>query len=83
MGAIALYHYATDLGIKVPEQLKIVGYDGTDFTRMVTPVITAVCQNIPLLAVKCVDTMIKLIQGDTDIEYHQVVDVSLQKGGTA
>lgn len=83
MGAIALYHYATDLGIKVPEQLKIVGYDGTDFTRMMTPVITAVCQNIPLLAVKCVDTMIKLIQGDTDIEYHQVVDVSLQKGGTA
>lgn len=82
MGAIALYHYATDLGIKVPEQLKIVAYDGTDFTRMVTPVITAVCQDIPLLAKLCVDTIMKLIQGEDAIEYHQVTDVYFQKGET-
>lgn len=83
MGAIALYHFATDMGIKVPEQLKIVGYDGTDFTRMVKPVITAVCQDIPLLAYKCVETIIKLIQEEPDIDYHQITDVYLQKGGTA
>ena len=83
MGAIALYHFVTDMGIKVPRDLKIVGYDGTDFTRMVTPVVTAVCQAIPLLAKKCVDTIMKLIQGDQDIEYHQITDVYLQKGGTA
>lgn len=83
MGAIALYHFVTDMGIKVPRDLKIVGYDGTDFTRMVTPVVTAVCQDIPLLAKKCVDTIMKLIQGDQDIEYHQITDVYLQKGGTA
>lgn len=59
MGAIALYHFATDLGILVPEQLKIVGYDGIDFTKMVTPVITTICQNIPLIAKKCVDTIMK------------------------
>lgn len=83
MGAIALYHFVTDMGIKVPDDLKIVGYDGTDFTRMVTPVVTAVCQDIPLLAKKCVDTIMKLIQGDRDIEYHQIIDVYLQNGGTA
>ena len=83
MGAIALYHFVTDMGIKVPRDLKIVGYDGTDFTRKVTPVVTAVCQDIPLLAKKCVDTIMKLIQGDQDIEYHQITDVYLQKGGTA
>lgn len=83
MGAIALYHFASDMGIKVPEQLKIVGYDGTDFTRMMTPVVTAVCQNIPLLANKCVDTIMKLIQGESNIEYHQIIDVYLQKGDTA
>lgn len=82
MGAIALYHFVTDMGIKVPDDLKIVGYDGTDFTRMVTPVVTAVCQDIPLLAKKCVDTIMKLIQGDRDIEYHQIIDVYLQNGGT-
>jgi len=83
MGAIALYHFATDMGIKVPEQLKIVGYDGIDFTRMVTPVVTTVCQDIPLLGKKCVDTIIKLIQNEPNIEYHQITDVYLQKGGTA
>ncbi len=83
MGAIALYHFASDMGIKVPQQLKIVGYDGTDMTRMVTPVVTAVCQDIPLLAKKCVDTVMKLVQGEGDIDYHQVTDVYFQKGGTA
>lgn len=83
MGAIALYHFVTDLGIKVPEQLKIVGYDGLDFTRMVTPKVTTVCQDIPLLARKCVETLMKLIQGEGDIEYHQITDVHLQIGGTA
>lgn len=83
MGAIALYHFVSDLGIKVPEQMKIVGYDGIDFTRLVTPTVTTVCQDIPLLAKKCVDTIIKLIEGDIDIDYHQVTDVYLQKGGTA
>ena len=83
MGAIALYHFATDMGIHVPKQLKIVGYDGTDFTRMVTPVMTSVCQNIPLIAKQCVDTIIKLIQGEDGIDYHQIIDVYLQEGGTA
>ena len=83
MGAIALYHFVSDLGIKVPERLKIVGYDGIDMTRMVTPAITTVCQDIPLLAKKCVDTIMKLIEGETDIEYHQITDVYLQEGGTA
>ncbi len=83
LGAIALYHFAADLGIEVPEQLKIVGYDGTDITRMVTPVITAVCQDIPLLAKKCVNTIMKMINGDENIAYHQVTDVYFQQGGTA
>lgn len=53
MGAIALYHFVTDLGI------------------------------IPLLARKCAETLMKLIQGERDIECHQITDVHLQIGGTA
>lgn len=83
MGAIALYHFATEKGIKVPEELKIVAYDGTDFTRMTTPTITAVCQDIGQIAQRCVDTIVQLIHGEKDIEYHQIVDVYFQKGKTA
>lgn len=83
MGAVALYHFASELGIRVPEELKIAAYDGTDITRMVTPVVTAVCQDISLLARKCTDTLMKLIGGETDIEFRQRVDVYFQKGQTA
>lgn len=82
MGAIAAYHFATDMGIRVPEELKIVGYDGTDFTRMTTPVITAVCQDIPLLARECAGTMMKLIGKSEEVNFHQITDVYLQRGGT-
>lgn len=82
MGAIGLFHFASELGIRIPEELKIVAYDGTDITRMVTPVVTAVCQDISLLARKCTDTLIKLIGGEKDIEFRQIVDVYFQKGKT-
>ncbi|MCI8582977.1 MAG: LacI family DNA-binding transcriptional regulator [Dorea sp.] len=83
MGAIGMYHFASELGIRIPEELKIVAYDGTAITRMVTPVVTAVCQDISLLAQKCTDTMIQLVRGEDEIEDRQVVDVYFQKGGTA
>ena len=82
MGALALCHFAFGEGTRVPEDMKIIAYDGTDMTRLPYPVITAVCQDIPLLAGKCVDTIMKLIRGEEEIEYRQITDVFLQEGGT-
>lgn len=83
MGALALYHFALDMGIRVPEELKIVAYDGTYFTRMMKPEVTAVRQDITQIAQKCADTIVRLIRGDENIEYRQIVDVYFQKGDTA
>ncbi len=83
MGAIGMYHFAAELGIRIPEELKIIAYDGTDITRMVTPVLTAVCQDISSLAQKCTDTLVRMISGETEIALRQVVDVYFQKGKTA
>lgn len=82
LGALSMYHMAIEHGIQVPGQLKIVGYDGMDITRMVTPVLTAVVQDVELLSKLCVETLLKVIDGAEDINYHQVVDVKLQKGET-
>ena len=82
MGALALCHFASGQGIRVPEELKIIAYDGTDMTRLPYPVLTAVCQDIPLLARNCVDTIMRLIQGGDGIAYRQTADVFLQEGGT-
>lgn len=82
MGAAALCRFASEHNISVPDQLKIAGYDGTELTRMFCPVITTICQDIPLLATKCVDTLLCLIQKKEVPEYHQITDVWLQQGGS-
>lgn len=82
LGALSMYHIVRECGIRVPEQLKIIGYDGMDITRMVAPVLTCIVQDVELLSRLCVETLLKLIDGDSDIDYHQIVDVRLQVGET-
>jgi LacI family sucrose operon transcriptional repressor len=82
MVAAAVMKEASSRNIKIPSQLKIVGYDGTDLAAMVTPSITTIKQPIPELAVNLVGTIIKLIEGQ-EIEKHNVIlDVELIEGGT-
>ena len=68
--------------IRVPEELKIVGYDGIKFIQMVSPTITSVSQDSPQIAKRCVDTIMDKIKGVEDIEKHQKIGVKLIKGGT-
>ena len=68
-------------GIRVPEELKIIGYDGLDIGKFVNPPLTTVKQDIPRMAKCCVDTIMRLLDGDTDIEMKQICDVEFIKGG--
>ena len=67
-------------GIKIPKKLKVVGYDGLDFTRFLTPELTTVCQNVPEIAKRSVDTIIRMIDGKKIEEMEQIVDVTFRKG---
>ena len=82
IGALYYLNIALSQGIRVPEDVKIVGYDAMDITQMVTPCLTAVKQDVEQLAHHCVNTMMDLIEGKEDIDYHQVLEVTLQRGGT-
>ena len=82
IGAIALYHLAAENGRKIPRDLKIIGYDGMDITRISKPVISCVKQDAAGLAKRCVSTIMKLIGGGEEIEYHQILDVVFQEGET-
>ena len=62
--------------------MKIMAYDGTDFTRMMMPVMTAVCQDITKLASSCADTVVRLVQRKEPVRMHRIIDVEFQKGGT-
>ncbi|MDO5348738.1 MAG: LacI family DNA-binding transcriptional regulator [Lachnospiraceae bacterium] len=81
VGALYCLNIAMQRGIRVPEELHIVGYDGVDMTRLFTPELTTITQDIPALARCCVDTMMDLLDGKP-VEMEQILDVSIQRGGT-
>ncbi|MFR8547310.1 MAG: LacI family DNA-binding transcriptional regulator [Lachnospiraceae bacterium] len=80
--AVACMAVVKKRGIRVPEDLKIIGYDGLDLGKLVSPPLTTVKQDIPKMAKCCVDTIMRLLDGDTHVEEKQVCDVELIKGGT-
>ncbi len=81
VGALYCLNMAMQRGIRVPEELHIVGYDGVDVTRLFNPELTTITQDIPALARRCVDTMMDLLDGKP-VEMEQILDVSIQRGGT-
>jgi len=62
---LALEYMKTALlkGKRVPEDLKVICYDGTFITDIVTPSVTVIQQPIGLLANKCVSLMMECISG--------------------
>ncbi|MBW8351379.1 LacI family DNA-binding transcriptional regulator [Bacillus sp. IITD106] len=82
--AYALYLYAIENGIKVPEQLKIIGYDYHSFTKMLqTPKITTIAQPIKRIGKVLSSTIINMIENnDEDTINNTVVDVELIEGQT-
>ncbi|MET1031414.1 LacI family DNA-binding transcriptional regulator [Domibacillus tundrae] len=53
--------------IAVPEQLKVVGYDGTETMRTILPELTTIQQPLDIIAEKAVHTLIQEIEGQYEL----------------
>ena len=80
--AVCCLKIAQEKNLKVPKDLKIVGYDGLNLSNYINPKLTTVSQNIPLLAQTCVRTLLDKINGKKDIPSLQILDVYLKSGFT-
>jgi len=82
--AYALYIYAEQQGIRVPEQLKIIGYDYHSFTRMLqSPKLTTIMQPSDRIGVMLTNTLLQMIESaDGELINNTTVDVTLIKGET-
>ena len=58
-------------GISIPEQLKLVTYDGTFGSRLVFPRITMIMQPVEQLAREAVQLIFRLINGEP-VRNHKV-----------
>lgn len=78
--AMACLHYALEHGKHVPQDLKIVSYDGTNATQFMTPSLTTVCQPFQALAEASVRLILQLIQREPVEEKRLILPVALRRG---
>jgi DNA-binding LacI/PurR family transcriptional regulator len=72
---------ALSLGYRVPQNLKIVGYDDIPVSAMMYPPLTTIHQNYQKLSSLAVETVLNLIHG-VDVPKTQQIPVELIVRGT-
>lgn len=65
MATLGAMHACRDLGIHVPQDLSIVGFDDSDVRRHAFPPFTAVCQDASLLGYEAARWLARRISGET------------------
>lgn len=79
--AIRLMKQLLSLGIKIPEEIQIVGYDGIPQWQSGERMVSSIEQPMVQLAEKCVENVLKMIHGQ-EVEDLSVLPVRFVEGGT-
>lgn len=80
--AVSALKTAHKLGICVPDELQIVGYDGTIYTEITTPEITVVQQDAKAIGRSAADIISKMISENNTNAYNELHDVKLIERGS-
>lgn len=72
-----------DLGLRVPEDIRAVGYDGIEIARLLTPALTHIRQPLHAISQCLVETLMKKINGE-EISGQDIIvpGIQLVEGGT-
>lgn len=79
--AILTMKIAHQLELKIPDNLKIIGYDGTSFIENFFPQLTTIRQPIDEIASLIVDVLLKKIKGEKASKDY-ILPISLLPGGS-
>ncbi len=82
LAAIACMNAAMRKGMRVPEDISIIGFDATTPANMVYPQLTAIRQNVELLAEVSVNTLLDMVEQRKNVPHRIILDVDIQQGGT-
>lgn len=82
--AARILERAREIGLSVPNDLSVVGFDSTDFCETTQPRLTAVCQPIGDMAARAAEALIELIEGDRSPTHSTLFPCTLDiRGSTA
>lgn len=75
---------ASGLGLRIPEDISFVGYDGTMISRITEPALTTVSQDTEEIGRKAAGLLLSRINGEeiSEIRKHTLVETELIKGQT-
>ena len=79
--AILVMKVVRQLELSIPDDLKIIGYDGTAFIRHFYPELATIQQPLDEIAKLCVEILLKKIKGKT-VNRDYVLPVNLIAGGS-
>lgn len=82
IGAMSCLIVAQMNGIHVPEQLKIIAYDGTEITGLTFPQLAVIEQDCEKIAQTCVSLVLDMIDGKEPDCMEITIPVIWKKGGT-
>lgn len=71
-----------DHGLKVPEDVKVVGFDDISVASLSTTPLTTIRQKTDVLGRMAAEEIVKMMQGSPDRKHRILVDVSLIRRGT-
>lgn len=77
MHAVSIYKAITKLNIKVPEDIKIIGYDGISLSELVTPEITTIAQPIKDIGRIATEVLLDIISGKVSSQKEIILPVKL------
>ncbi len=79
--AVGAVKYAGKAGLKIPEDLSIIGYNNSILSRCTTPEITSVDNKAEALCISTVNTLMKVLEGEETAK-KTVITTELIKRGT-
>ena len=77
ISAIATIEVAAELGLRVPEDVSVVGFDNIPESALCTPPLTTVDQPIREMGRRAIDVLIQLIRGEPATETHLTLATNL------
>ena len=81
-GAAYVMSECERLGMKVPDDIQIVSYDGTFITDLTEPRLTSIVQPVEQIAADAADLIVQRIQGMSFLNKKIVRPVTLKAGGS-
>ncbi|NRD76903.1 LacI family DNA-binding transcriptional regulator [Bacillus sp. BRMEA1] len=78
--AIGVLKAAVQLGIRIPEELSLIGFDGIQLSQLTNPEITTMAQPIYELGLTAAEQLLEMIEGKPLVQLHHHFEVKLMDG---